>query len=287
MMLDEKEIQSLIRLLDDPDEAIFSVVEEKLLSMGSDIITLLEQAWEQSFDALVQERIENLIHQIQFGQVQQELRLWKMSGSFDLLHGLILINKYQYPDMDEQRIVNQVEAIKRDAWMELIYDMSAVEKIRLLNTIFYNTHGFSGNTSNYHDPQNSYIGQVLESRKGNPIMLACIYSIVAQKLDIPVYGINLPRHFILAYTEEGGAEDDESILFYVNAFNRGQILGRHDIIAFLRQLNLKPQPQYLLPCTHIDIISRVLRNLIAAYQQQGTAHKANEAAVLLAILEEE
>src|SRR5690606_4507182 len=153
-MLDEKEIQSLIRLLDDPDEAVFSVVEEKLLSMGSDIITLLEQAWEQSFDALVQERIENLIHQIQFGQVQQELRLWKMSGSFDLLHGLILLNKYQYPDMDEQRIVNQVEAIKRDAWMELIYDMSAVEKIRLLNTIFYNTHGFSGNTSNYHDPQN-------------------------------------------------------------------------------------------------------------------------------------
>ncbi len=286
MMLDEKELQSLIRLLDDPDDAIFSVVEEKLLSLGSDIISPLELAWEHSFDALVQERIENLIHQIQFGQVQQELRLWKMSGSFDLLHGLILVNKYQYPDVDEQRIINQVEAIKRDAWMELIYNMSAVEKIRLLNTIFYNTHGFSGNTSNFHDPQNSYIGQVLESRRGNPIMLACIYSIVAQKLDIPVYGINLPRHFVLAYTEEGGTEEEEGILFYINAFNRGQILGKHDIIAFLRQLNLKPQPRFLLPCTHIDIISRVLRNLVSAYEQQGAAHKADEAGKLLAILEE-
>src|SRR5690606_37908925 len=92
---------------------------------------------------LLQSRIENLIHKIQFEDVLQELELWKLSGSFDLLQGLIIVNKYQYPDVDEQKIINQIEAIKRDAWLDMIYSMSAVEKVRLLNNILYNTHGFS------------------------------------------------------------------------------------------------------------------------------------------------
>ncbi|SEM44366.1 Regulator of sirC expression, contains transglutaminase-like and TPR domains [bacterium A37T11] len=286
-MLDENEVQSLIQLLDDPDESIFAMVEQKLLSLGGEVIDHLELAWEQSFNVVVQTRIENLIHQIQFEQVMNELQLWKLSGSFDLLQGLIIVNKYQYPDMDEQKVINQLEAIKRDAWMDMIYTMSAVEKVRLLNHIIYNTHGFSGNTSNYHDPQNSYIGQVLETRKGNPIMLACIYSLIAQKLDIPIYGINLPRHFILAYTDERGGEDESSVLFYINSFNRGQILGRHDVVSFIKQLNLEPNPQFLLPCNHMDIISRVLRNLSAAYTQMGTQQKAEEVDRLLQLLENE
>jgi len=284
-MMNEKELDSLIRLLDDPDTEVFRHVEQRLITMGPEVIHRLESAWEQSFDPMLQSRIENLIHKIQFEDVVQELELWKLGGSFDLLQGLIIVNKYQYPDMDEQKIVNQIEAIKRDAWLEMIYSMSAVEKVRLLNHIIYNTHGFSGNTSNYHDPQNSYIGKVLETRRGNPILLACIYSIVAQKLDIPIYGVNLPKHFILAYTEDHSPVDDKhGVLFYINAFNRGQIFGRHDVIAFLKQLNLAPSEQFVLPCSNLDIVTRVLRNLLNAYSQAGNTEKAEEIARMLNVL---
>src|SRR5690606_22333738 len=108
----------------------------------------------------------------------------------------------QYPDLDEQKIINQLEDIKRDIWMQMVYDMSAVEKVKLINHILYGVHGFAGNTANHQDPQNSYLSQVLETRKGNQILLAVIYSIIAQKLDIPIYGVNLPQHFILAYVDE-------------------------------------------------------------------------------------
>lgn len=283
--MNERELDSLIKLLDDPDAEVFHHVEQRLITMGSEVISHLESVWEQSFDVLLQTRIENLIHKIQFGDVLQALELWKVSGSFDLLQGLIIVNKYQYPDMDEQKIINQIEAIKRDAWLEMIYSMSAVEKVRLLNNIIYNVHGFSGNTSNYHDPQNSYIGQVLESRRGNPILLACVYSIVAQKLDIPIYGVNLPKHFILAYTEDHTpVEDKNGILFYINAFNRGQIFGRHDVVAFLRQLNLAPDDSFVLPCSNLDIIMRVLRNLVTSYSQAGNATKTEEINRMLELL---
>lgn len=283
--MDDKELDSLISLLDDPDTEIFQHVEQKLVTMGPEVISRLESVWEQSFDVLLQSRIENLIHKIQFEDVLGELELWKVSGAFDLLQGLIIINKYQYPDVDEQKIINQIENIKRDAWLDMIYSMSAVEKVRLLNNIIYNAHGFSGNTTNYHDPQNSYIGQVLDTRKGNPILLACIYSIVAQKLDIPIYGVNLPKHFILAYTQDHGPiEDQHGILFYINAFNRGQVFGRHDVIAFLKQLNLPLSDQFVLPCSNLEIITRVLRNLSSAYQQSGNPEKQGEINRLLEIL---
>ncbi len=196
--MNEKEIPALIRLLDDPDPEIFRHIEDKLLSYGEDIVSYLELEWEKSFNPILQERLVNLIHKIQFQNVKMDLELWYNSGSFDLLRGILIINRYQYPDLEEQKIINQIEEIKREVWMQMMYESSPSEKVRLINNIFYNIYGFGGNTTNHKDPQNSYISQVLESKKGNQISLAIIYSIIAQKLDIPIYGVNLPQHFILA-----------------------------------------------------------------------------------------
>jgi regulator of sirC expression with transglutaminase-like and TPR domain len=285
-MIDPKEINSMIRLLDDPDMEIFEHIHGKLASYGGEVIEYLESAWEQAFDPIQQERIANLVHEIQFGIVKEQLKLWYQGGAFDLLQGVITINKYQYPDLDEQKIINQIEAVKRDIWLQMIYDGSPAEQVKLINHVFYNIHGFSGNTSNHQDPQNSYLSQVLETKKGNHTMLAIIYSIIAQKLDIPVYGVNLPQHFILAYVDETmESEFEGGILFYINAFNKGLIFGRRDVDMFLKKLNLKAEKQFYEPCSNTDIIRRVLRNLISAYENLGSSEKVEELNELLRILD--
>jgi regulator of sirC expression with transglutaminase-like and TPR domain len=284
-MINEAEIQSLIRLLDDPDREIYEHVHEKLLSYGPTAITYLENAWEQAFDPIQQERIAELVHEIQFGLVKTDLELWQQSGAFDLLQGVLIINKYQYPDLDEQKIINQIEAIKRDIWMQMMFEGSPAEQVKLINHVLYNIYGFSGNTTNHQDPQNSYLNQVLETKKGNQISLAIIYSIVAQKLDIPIYGVNLPQHFILAYLDETAKTEFESgILFYINAFNKGFIFGRRDVDQFLKQLNLKLDKQFYEPCSNTDIVRRILRNLISAYENLGSTEKVQELNELLAVL---
>ena len=284
-MIDPIEIKSLIRLLDDPDTEIFEHIHDKLISYGGEVIEYLESAWEQAFDPIQQERIANLVHEIQFGIVKEELKLWYQGGAFDLLQGVLTINKYQYPDLDEQKVINQIEAVKRDIWLQMIYDGSPAEQVKLINHVFYNIHGFSGNTSNHQDPQNSYLSQVLETKKGNQISLAIIYSIIAQKLDIPVYGVNLPQHFILAYVDETQeSEFDGGILFYINAFNKGFIFGRRDVDMFLKQLNLNAEKQFYEPCSNADIVKRVLRNLISAYENLGSPDKVAELNELLEIL---
>ncbi|MDB5155984.1 MAG: Transglutaminase-like superfamily protein [Mucilaginibacter sp.] len=284
-MINLTEVNSLIRLLDDPDPEIYSHVHEKLLSYGTEAIEHLESAFEQAFDAIQQERIANLVHEIQFGIVKNDLKLWHQGGAFDILQGILIINRYQYPDLDEQKIINQIEAIKRDIWIQMINEASPVEQVKLINHVFYHMYGFSGNTTNHQDPQNSYLSQVMETKKGNQILLAIIYSVIAQKLDIPVHGVNLPQHFILAYLDESKESEFESgILFYINAFNKGFIFGRRDVDMFLKQLNLSFDKQFYEPCSNTDIIKRVLRNLISSYEHLGSAEKVDELNELLAIL---
>src|SRR6202012_3359417 len=285
-MINETEVNSLIRLLDDPDQEIYNHVHEKLLSYGSEAGGYLESAFEQAFDPILQERITNLVHEIQFGTIKSDLRLWLHGGAFDLLQGILIINRYQYPDLDEQKVINQIEAIKRDVWVQMMNEASPPEQVKLINHVFYNIYGFSGNTANHQDPQNSYISQVLETKKGNQISLAIIYSIIAQKLDIPVYGVNLPQHFILAYVDETQESEFEGgILFYINAFNKGFIFGRRDVDMFLKQLNLKADKQFYEPCSNPEIIKRALRNLISAYENLGSTEKVAELNELLGILE--
>ncbi len=286
-MINQTEVNSLIRLLDDPDQEIYNHVHNKLLSYGIEAIEPLESAFEQAFDSIQQERIANLVHEIQFGIVKNDLKLWLHGGAFDLLQGALIINRYQYPDLDEQKIINQIEAIKRDIWIQMMNEASPAEQIKLINHVFYHIYGFSGNITNHHDPQNSYLSQVLETKKGNQISLAIIYSIIAQKLDIPVYGVNLPQHFILAYVDETQQNDFEGgILFYINAFNKGLIFGRRDVDIFLKNLNLKADKQFYEPCSNTEIVKRILRNLISAYEHLGSAEKVAELNELLAIVEE-
>jgi regulator of sirC expression with transglutaminase-like and TPR domain len=288
-MLNDKEVEALLKLLDDSDIEIYRQVEDRLLSYGTDVIPVLEKSWENTLDLVLQQRIEDLIHKIQFSDVQNELKTWAISGAFDLLQGFIIVSKYQYPEFDEQKIINQIEAIKRDAWIELRYDTSPIEKVKILNHVFYNIHGFTGNVTNYHDPQNSYLNIVMESRRGNQISLAIIYSVIAQRLDIPIFGVNLPQHFILAYQDEQNeyekiSLDQHGILFYINAFNKGFIFNKRDIDYFLKQLNLEPLPIFYTPCSNIQILKRVLRNLINSYEKLGYTQKISELESLYCIL---
>ena len=178
--MDKKQIHALVSLLDDPDEQVFSQIQNKLLQLGEDVIPVLESAWENSFDSVLQQRIEAIIHLIQFDNIRRSLREWALPEQQDLLTGAILIARYQYPDLDDAALRKHVEQIKQDIWLELNNNLTALEKVKVINHILFDVHNFSSNTQNYHAPQNSYINNVLESKKGNPVSLSIIYAVLAQ-----------------------------------------------------------------------------------------------------------
>ncbi len=278
-----KEVIALITLLDDPDEVIYSQVKDRFVTLGPPAIPHLETAWENSFDAIMQKRIETIIHTIQFEILQKALKSWAKDEQDDLLKGVLILARYQYPDLDENKIRKQLAQIKQDVWLELHEDLTALEKVKILNHILFEVHQFGGNITNYHAPQNSFINNVLESKKGNPLMLSVVYILICKELNIPVYGINLPQHFVLAYLNEFANLIDvnnktlsNNILFYLNPFSKGLMFNQKDIDQFLKQLNLEPEAKYYLPCSNIEIVKRCLNNLIFSYEKLGYLEKVDE-----------
>src|SRR3954465_14583356 len=278
-----KEVIALITLLDDPDEGIYSQVKDRFVTLGPPAIPHLETAWENSFDAIMQKRIETIIHTIQFETLQKALKQWANDEADDLLKGVLLLARYQYPDLDENKIRKQIQQIKQDVWLELHDDLTALEKVKIINHILFEVHQFSGNITNYHAPQNSFINNVLESKKGNPVMLSIVYALICKELNIPVYGVNLPQHFVLAYVNDYANLIDvnnktlsNNILFYINPFSKGLMFHQKDIDQFLKQLNLEPEAKYYLPCSNVDILKRCINNLIYSYEKLGYLEKVDE-----------
>ncbi|MFM7007374.1 MAG: transglutaminase-like domain-containing protein [Flavobacteriales bacterium] len=276
-------IKALVRLIDDPDELVYQQVRDELMKFGSDVLPVLEQSWEQDYYGLLfQDRIENLIHDIQFETVKNQLNAWLYSSDKDLLTGAIIIAKYQFPGLDEAQLNERIQAIRRDIWLELNDHQTAFEQVKIFNRIFFGMHRFRGDGQNYHTPNNSYINTVLETRKGNPLSLCIIYSVIAQSLDLPIYGVNLPNHFVLAYMDSKHSsfglqqEDDYGVLFYINAFAKGSIFDSREIKAFLDGIHLQPDRSHFEPCSNSAILKRMLSNLIYAFQQVGSAQKVAE-----------
>ena len=282
-MKEEKSILALIQLIDDPDDSVYEHVRDKLLSYGTSAIPYLENSWEDDhFGLIFQGRVEQIIHEIQFEEVKHQLITWYDSPDRDLVRGAVIIAKYQYPGLQEDLILEGIQQIRKDVWLELNNKQTAFEKIKIFNKIFFGTHNFHGDAKHYYSPMNSYINTVMESRKGNPLSLALIYSIVAQSLDIPVYGVNLPNHFILAYMDENGSaaflpeKNEYGVLFYINPFSKGSILDANAIKEFLDGHRLPYNREYFEPCSNSAILRRMLTNLIASFQQVGNLQKVNE-----------
>ena len=277
--MNQNKLHALIQLLDDPDEGVYSNIRERFLELGLDAVPHLENNWELAEEVLVQQRIENLIHSIKSRDVFQHLKNWKENDGKNLLNGAILVAKYQYHNIDEEKIRSKINQIKQDVWIELNDDLTAFEKIKVLNHIIFNLHDFKGDREDYHNPRNSFLNRVLDSKKGSPLSIGILYAIIAQGLDIPLYGVNLPHHFILAYEDEFLANfapeemATPGILFYVNTFSKGAIFGKQDVLDFLKQIDLEPKENYFKPCNNITIITRMITNICYAYQKVNKPEK--------------
>lgn len=298
-MMERGEIEALVNLLDDTDAEVVEHVTQQLVSYGTDILPVLNNLSAHSEDNNQQERIEAIKRQINLSDVYENLKQWAADGASELFEAVYWVNRYRNPDLDKYQLNQQIEDIKLDLWIELSSDLTPLEKIKKVNHVIYNSYHFKGDLDDYHAPENSFIQEVIHTRKGNPISLSILYAILCQRVGIPVYGVNLPQHYVLAYKDHDTFPDETSTqgyqylepthegktLFYINSFNKGTVFSQWNIDQFLKQLNIESKPAYYEPCSNMATIMRVCRNLIYAYENEGDPDKSNDIGSLLAMLE--
>jgi regulator of sirC expression with transglutaminase-like and TPR domain len=277
---ENKELQALISLLDEPDEKIFETIRTKIFSFGHEAIPPLESAWENSFNPDIQHRIEEIIHKIQKEGLKDDLAKWSKDKSHDLLLGYMLISRFQYPDLSHEKIIKKIGQISQDVWLELNSNLTGLEKVKVINHILYDVNHFTGSVSNMTSPENYYINNLLDNKKGSPLALGLLYIIIAQSLKVQIRGVDLPRHFVLAYLDEPAPLDStqtiDDVLFYINPFNKGAVFTKNEISLFIKQLKLEPKKAYYTPCDNPTIIRRLMNELIYIFEQSGNTQKAEE-----------
>lgn len=284
-----KEVDSLIKLLDDEDNDIYEHVKQKLISLGKDAYEYLNEKSLRAENELQHKRLTEVVSKIHLQEVKSKFATWLQEGAIDLLNGFYLVSYYKYPNLELEPINQYLDKIKLDIWLRLNHKFSPIDNVKVINDVFFGKYRFQGDENNFFSPDNSYLNRVISNRKGNPISLSILYSIIAQKLYLPILGVNLPQHFILAYKDDSFLENDDKfnnsgfipyniegeIIFYINPFNNGAVFSKFNIDRYLKQSKQIIEPYYYEPCSNKEIILRVLRNLIYAYNKKGESLHEN------------
>lgn len=284
-------LKALISLLDDPDEMVFEMVEQELLKENHTIIPVLEKKWENSFDEVSQERIENLIQDLQFKKTKAFLLNWISSPNPDLLNGFLITDRFQYPDINTMAVHLKLEKIRNEVWLELNDSLTLLEKITVLNHFIFKTFNFSINHNNIQSPQNCYINQLLDTKKGNQVSLSIFYTIVARRLGLPAHFIDFPKNPLVGIVDRDlamkvhGKRTRSDVLFYINPSNKGSIASRKEVDYHLKHSNYLPKQKYSEPQSDVLFIKRLLESLQEAFKSVGFNEKVERIVELLQLFE--
>ena len=283
------EIDALIRLLDDDDPEVFENVSNRLISYGSSVIPELENAWGNSSNIDIHDRIEELIHLIQFHVLCEEWDEWLNDDLATLLDGALLVAKYQFPEIDKEVVYQQMDKVRQKIWLELNQAYTPLENINIFNQVFYSIIGFTGTQNEEADSKDFCINHVIETKRGNAISLGVIYIILAQQLELPVYGVNLYRHFVLAYQKNFVFDYDmnnaRETIFYMNPANKGVPFQLREIKEYLKSMQVEEKESFLNPASTKNVIKEMLYYLKYYHLAKNSEKAVDEISGLLDLFE--
>jgi hypothetical protein len=280
-MHQNSEISALLTLIDDPDEEVFSSVSTRIVDYGKGIIPNLENLWENTVSEAVQDRIEMIIHRLHYSDLVTDLTEWRDSAYHDLLFGALLVARFQYPDLQTAPVIQEIEKIRRNVWLELNSFLTPFEQANVISSIVYNYYNLKGVEIAYKRPDDFFIHKVLQTRKGNTLSNGILYLVLAELLAIPVKAINIPKQFVLAFFNEDydaasyTGHPQRKIHFYVDATS-GQPFTHKDVETYFKRINVPPVPSYFKPMNAVRVIQVLLEELARCFNEPRHLYKHDE-----------
>lgn len=284
-----KEISALFTLIDDPDEEVFGAVSSKIVDYGKNIIPNLEHLWETTPDEEIQTRIELLIHRLHYRDLAEDFRQWSISGHHDLMLGAMLVSKFQYPEMSSTAVLQEIEKIRKNIWLELNNYLTPLEQINIITSILYSYFGLKGGETNYKEPNEFLLHKTLETKRGNQISNGIIYLVLCELLDIPIKAIQIPKQFIIAffkpgYSEENLADPLAKIDFFIDPTS-GQLFTHNDVESYFKRITVSPEAAYFKPRKNKQVICQLLEQFSKCFTSDKEQHKQTELTDITKLLE--
>jgi len=266
MSKQEREINALITLLGDDDLKVKNVAQQKLLELGEPARRILKQVAFSDSDGRTRIAAQTLLEDFRLERLTEDFQKLNRESDFDLESACFILAKTEYPELNIQQYVNKIDQLALEVEQRVYGVDEDRDKVEVINHFFFDEKGFRGNEKSYYEPENSYINKVLDRQTGIPISLSAIYLFLSKRLNLPVYGVGFPGHFLLKYRSN-------SRPFFIDAFNSGQILSQQDCKNFFKKVGYAFYPYYLDTSESRDILARMIRNLVLIYLKKNQQNK--------------
>lgn len=277
------EIESLMFLLEDPDPFVQEHVQLRFMELGDRAIPLLDQIRVQTKDKEEKKRAKEVLHQLTFATLKEdfaELLLEGIGNRAQLEKAVITLARFGHPTLRESDYVKTLDHFADMIRPSLRYRGNEREKMQTLMKFIFEDLNFRGDNKDYHNPANGFIDQVIERRKGLPISLSLVAMFIARRLELPVFGVNMPIHFMLAFV----GEKEEQL---IDPYDQGAEVSYDQCYFFLKKNNVTPKPEHFKMASDIDILARCIRNLMHSYERNEEQERVHELKSLLELVERE
>ena len=199
----------------------------------------------------------------------------------DILRAALTFSRIDKPALDIERYARRVDELAARVAAKIEDPDDPVQIIAALNDVLFREEVFRGNTVDYYSPRNSFLNHVLDRRLGIPISLALVYMEVARRVGFQLFGVGMPGHFLLKHYDVDG----HAIL--IDAFERGSIVTEDDCRQKLDSIysgQVALQPEFLLPVTRRQMLTRMLNNLRSIYLSQRDFRRAVQVVDLILVI---
>ncbi len=290
-MCQNKELEALVSMLDEPSEEMYAAIKVKIIDYGGDAMPLLENVEVEQSEERLHKRVTQLIQEIRYKDVFKSLYDWARGNVGDLLEAALILNRLRFPETNEESLKKTVDKLTQDVWLEINDNLTPLEKIKVINHVFYDVYQYKGIGLNKDVVDGNFLYALIHGQEGNSLTISMLYIIVAQRLKLPIFGVNLPQHFILAYMDESAdlrnpkSYVESDVIFYLNAMNKGAVFTQNEVRLYLKQMKLDPHADYYTPCDNITLVKRLVKEISSAYEKDGRKDDANASAGLLSALE--
>lgn len=198
-----------------------------------------------------------------FAESPEFQRLVQGQPGTDLTRIALEIARDAYPDLDPEPYLTQIDALAARVHDRCPVEARTRQILGQINWVLFVEEGFRGNTDAYYDARNSYLNEVMERKTGIPISLSVLYLALADRLGLPMSGVNLPAHFLIRTGQGDGT-------IFVDPYHSGALLDREgceDRVAEVTGQHITLTDAQLRPCPNPLVVARMLRNLKAIYLQ--------------------
>jgi regulator of sirC expression with transglutaminase-like and TPR domain len=255
-------IQALIQLLPETGKS-YEIVRRKLIEIGPSSVPLLQEA---AHLPSLSEKASEIVRAIRLHDMDAAWQSYTQNTPDSLEEGVFLLARFYNPSLDSTRYRQMIDQMAQTLRQRIHPNDRPMTLIRTLTFYLFEEMGFAGERVHYDDPENSYIHTLLDRKRGIPVSLSVLVLLLAERLSLPIFGIGLPRHFIV------GWRDAEHEIFF-DPFNGGKTLTRDEIRNLLARWGLVLREAYLQKASARQILERVMHNLIYIYAQRGATEE--------------